>query len=600
MRALMGWILQVFCGLRCRLLILALIACAPLIFLTATKAGEERRRQESAWRLRSVRLVDLAKREEQKLIGQTRQLLLAVAESGHVRAGDRRNTQKLMNQLSQSYQRYANLGVVRTNGDLLASAAPLTNIDVLGQPFFHRVLRDKEFAIGPLITSTNTSQAMIYFGHPVLDSDGNVLAVVVAALDWSWFSRYGSEMPAQVPKGATWTETDSAGNILARYPNPEKWIGKRFPEANVLAGFTEAPKTVLQSTDSQGRATVYAVTTRASDLAGGATTGMLSISRPTLFAESDRILRQTLKWMGIAMAVALSLGWLGSNLLVIRPVKALARASARLAAGDLQARTGLPHGRDELGQLTAAFDQMASALEQREIEKQRNRDRLQILSHRLVEVQETERRHIARELHDEIGQTLTVAELNLQAARAAGAVDGLEERLSESIRAVERVQDQVRDLSLNLRPSLLDDLGLEPALRWYVNRQATAANLESRFRADPIEARLEPIIETECFRVAQEALTNIVRHAGASSIQLDLRAKEEQLHLYVRDDGIGFDVAAMREKAARGASLGLLSMEERTALAGGGLQFDSAPGRGTEVHAWFPLRYRPTTVEIVA
>ncbi len=100
------------------------------------------------------------------------------------------------------------------------------------------------------------------------------------------------------------------------------------------------------------------------------------------------------------------------------------------------------------------------------------------------------------------------------------------------------------------------------------------------------------MIETECFRVAQEALTNVVRHAQAKVVTVELRQKDEQLHLRVHDDGIGFDVAAVREKAVRGASLGLLSMEERAALAGGGLEFNSVPGRGTEVHAWFPLKWQ--------
>ena len=107
-----------------------------------------------------------------------------------------------------------------------------------------------------------------------------------------------------------------------------------------------------------------------------------------------------------------------------------------------------------------------------------------------------------------------------------------------------------------------------------------------------MEQRLDPVIETECFRVAQEALTNVVRHAQAKTVTVELRQEDGQLHLRVRDDGIGFDVAAVREKAVRGASLGLLSMEERAALAGGGLEFTSIPGQGTEVHAWFPLKWQ--------
>src|SRR5206468_1588417 len=136
--------------------------------------------------------------------------------------------------------------------------------------------------------------------------------------------------------------------------------------------------------------------------------------------------------------------------LILRPVRALARSSASLALGDLTVRTGLAHSYDELGQLTRAFDQMACALEQREAERERAAQKLQALSLRLVEVQETERRHIARELHDEIGQSLTVAEMNLQAALRCSASAPRQRRLEESIKAVERVLEQVHDLSLNL------------------------------------------------------------------------------------------------------------------------------------------------------
>jgi PAS domain S-box-containing protein len=218
--------------------------------------------------------------------------------------------------------------------------------------------------------------------------------------------------------------------------------------------------------------------------------------------------------------------------------------------------------------------------------------KLQVLSRRLVEAQETERRTIARELHDEIGQALTVMQLNLQAMLQAPGAEALSPRLRENLLVVDHVLEQVRDISFNLRPLILDDLGLEPALRWFTKRQAALVGLAVRFHADPLAHRLTPVIETECFRVAQEALTNVVRHARAKKVAVELRQSAGKLQLHVRDDGIGFDVAAVRKQSVRGASLGLLSMEERVALAGGGLEFKSVPGKGTDVHAWFPLKWK--------
>jgi signal transduction histidine kinase len=227
--------------------------------------------------------------------------------------------------------------------------------------------------------------------------------------------------------------------------------------------------------------------------------------------------------------------------------------------------------------------------------------KLQVLSRRLVEAQETERRNIARELHDEIGQALTVIQLNLQAMLQAPGTKALSPHLRESLGMVDHMLEQVRAISLNLRPLILDDLGLVPALRWFTKRQAALVGVPARFHADPLKNRLHLVVETECFRVAQEALTNVVRHAHAKTVSVELRKNARQLHLRVRDDGIGFDVGAVQEEAVQGASLGLLSMAERAALAGGGLELKSAPGKGTEVHAWFPLKWRkPSSILITS
>jgi PAS domain S-box-containing protein len=217
---------------------------------------------------------------------------------------------------------------------------------------------------------------------------------------------------------------------------------------------------------------------------------------------------------------------------------------------------------------------------------------LQSLSRRLVEAQEAERRNIARELHDEIGQALTVTQMNLQEMLQSPEARELKPRLNATLQEVERILEQVQDISLALRPSMLDDLGLEPALAWLTNRQTASAGLKGEVRADALEQRLDMVIETECYRIAQEALTNVVRHARARRVSVELRVVDGQLHLRVRDDGIGFNVTAAREEAVLGGSLGLLSMEERAVLGDGRLELTSGPQQGTEVHAWFPLRWR--------
>jgi PAS domain S-box-containing protein len=213
--------------------------------------------------------------------------------------------------------------------------------------------------------------------------------------------------------------------------------------------------------------------------------------------------------------------------------------------------------------------------------------RLQTLSGRLLEAQETERRRIARELHDEIGQSLTAIKIRLRALQRRSKT-GLP-NLDECIRIVDQSLSQVQSLSLDLRPPQLDDLGLSAALRWHLDRQAQASRLIPHFSSDPLPGRLYPDIEIACFRVAQEALTNIIRHAHAHQVRIELRRRGTELHLMIQDDGQGFDTDTARGAANQGASMGLIGMQERAELAVGRFELKSFPGRGTQVHAVFPL-----------
>jgi signal transduction histidine kinase/DNA-binding response OmpR family regulator len=220
-------------------------------------------------------------------------------------------------------------------------------------------------------------------------------------------------------------------------------------------------------------------------------------------------------------------------------------------------------------------------------------ERLQSLSRQLLHAQETERRHLARELHDEIGQALTALKINLQGLHRSLGNSPLTGRLDDSIGIVERTLDQVRNLSLDLRPSMLDDLGLIAALRWYLDRQALRAGLSVQAVLDPLTRALDPEVETACFRLVQEAVTNIVRHAHARLVRVEMHQSDAGLELVVRDDGAGFDVAAARERAAQGASLGLLGMQERVTLLGGVCDITSTPGQGTTVQVRFTLPPSP-------
>ncbi len=222
---------------------------------------------------------------------------------------------------------------------------------------------------------------------------------------------------------------------------------------------------------------------------------------------------------------------------------------------------------------------------------------LQILSRRRVQVQEEERRRLARELHDQIGQLLTAGNINLQSARKAKDRQAINKKLDETTAILEQILKQVRQISFDIRPPVLDDLGLAPATRWMVNDSVARAGVSAEFFVDPNLNRGDVETETACYRVALEAVSNVLRHAQARKVWVELRNAENAFELIVRDDGIGFDIADA-ERRVRRDRLGLVGMRERATAVGGQFQCTSTPGGGTEIRALFPISANGETASL--
>lgn len=256
--------------------------------------------------------------------------------------------------------------------------------------------------------------------------------------------------------------------------------------------------------------------------------------------------------------------------------------------------------RDLLGQAVRMVGAMMDMTERKAAEEERNRlfreveaarDRMQMLSHRLVEVQEQERRRIARELHDEIGQELTALRLNLEQS-AASSEAPRNQGLREAQALVNKLLGLVRELSLDLRPTMLDDLGLLPALLWHFDRYFAHSGIRVGFKHFGLEGRRFPAeIETAAYRIVQEALTNVLRHARAKEANVTVWVSDQNrtLAIHVDDPGVGFDVDLALN--ARNSS-GLSGMSERAALLGGRLTIESVRGEGTCLTAELPVEVK--------
>ncbi len=287
----------------------------------------------------------------------------------------------------------------------------------------------------------------------------------------------------------------------------------------------------------------------------------------------------------IAVGLAVSLGVNYALLRVaFRPLFTLHATLDKVRRGDFSARVPMVPGDPDIARLT----EMANLMLDRLAEHRK------AVAAQILRAQEEERKRIARELHDETAQSLTSIVVNLVAVEQLAGASGIDEPLRERLRltkeVAQRTLDETRRLMMDLRPSVLDDLGLVPALRWFINHRVVPAGLEADLQVSGLSDRLPEELETALFRILQEAITNVVKHANASTVMVRLYRDNGSITGLVVDDGRGFHVVQTVGQPVRDRGLGLFGMQERAALVGGRVVVESAPGRGTTVRVTVPDR----------
>jgi two-component system sensor histidine kinase UhpB len=333
-----------------------------------------------------------------------------------------------------------------------------------------------------------------------------------------------------------------------------------------------------------GISTVYKVLFANLLLAIAASGIALALSVAVQTAGSDN--KASFDWqaIGILMAVGVPGAFL-INLAVLqvafRPLASLVRTMETVRAGDSQVRAHEGLITDPLtNHMIETFNSMLDELEA-------SRRSLQVLAAKVVAAQEEERRRPSRDLHDNAGQILTLAVLAVNAVKHSKNPDELSMRVAEAETTIVQAADEIRRAALELRPIMLDDLGLRPALEWYTQQSATATGKTVELRDEGTGRRFLPSIEVTVYRLVQEAVTNAIKHAAAAKVTITLHETGDVLRLTVADDGCGFDPLLIMRRQEVG--LGLFSMKERVTLLGGTLVIDSVPGQGTRVIADIPI-----------
>jgi signal transduction histidine kinase len=321
---------------------------------------------------------------------------------------------------------------------------------------------------------------------------------------------------------------------------------------------------------------------------------ILGVPKKIALANSKRMMLRNMTGMGIIAVAALLAAWFGAEKVILKPVKAMVKATREFAAGNLRTRTGMSSGLDELSQLASAFDQMAEKLEQRQAERDRaereirnSREQLRNLSAHLQSVREEERTRMAREIHDELGQGLTALKMDVSwlNRRLLEEDATLKNKLTSMEEVIDRTIETVQKLSGELRPGMLDDLGLAAAIEWQAEefQQRTGITCEVSLRSE--ETVLNRDQSTTMFRIFQETLTNVIRHARATKVEVRLDEQNGKIVLEVRDNGRGITQAEISDPK----SFGLIGMRERVEFLDGEVAILGSPGKGTSIKVTLPL-----------
>lgn len=325
-------------------------------------------------------------------------------------------------------------------------------------------------------------------------------------------------------------------------------------------------------------------------LAGTARVGFSDvIVRRAVSGVTSQMLLATLLVSTAGVAAAIFLTWI-----LTRPILQLAQAALRVGQGDLEQR--VPRwANDELGELADAFNAMVADLSQAAAERQEREHLRAELIERIMSAQEEERKRIARDLHDQTSQSLVSLIVQLKLVEAAADEASRRQRLAELREQLRLVLGDVRRMALDLRPGVLDDLGLVEAIQWFADRCNQNGDLDIRVLACAHCNTLPPKESVALYRVAQEALSNVVRHSRARHAWVEISCDEGHIHLEVRDNGIGLDKMKIRRSSG---GMGLFGMEERVQLLGGKLEVDGRPGEGTCIRASVPQpKGKITTLE---
>jgi len=582
-------------SLRTRLYLLILAAFIPVCVLIFYTAEEQKSIEVGAILNNAILLAHSAANEEHQQLEATRNLLIALSEFVMLTdvQSDKANS-FFANFLKQS-KGYVDLGVLTPDGQLLSSARGISPIKGSKQPeWFVRCIEEKHFTMGDYKVEHITHEPLLYFALPVMGKQSQMNAVVFAAINLNWINRSMYKSFAELPQGSRLIQIDDSGGILTYEPHLQKWTEPVNFDQSLLKWILKRETGVKKFIGDDGVSRIYAFTSVPSPLKARRLYIALEIPQKIAFAASERVFVRNIILLGFFAVLAVLMVWWASDVLVLRRVNTIVQASRRLAKGDLATRIEPIHGRDELSHLAQVFNDMAAALELREVREQeakealrRSREQLRDLASYLQDVREQERTRIAREIHDDFGQSLTILKMDLSWLKKHIIQDQpqVQNKIDSMFKVIDTSLQTIHTVSSELRPVILDDFGLESAIEWQVEEFQNRTGVRCRVDSSVADLDLTKEQSTAIFRIFQETLTNIMRHSGATEVDVRLEMNEDALILEVADNGRGITEAEI----SNSRSFGLMGIRERLYPWNGQVDFIGHPNKGTRVIVRVPI-----------
>ncbi len=567
--------------LRGRLLALICLATLPSLLFSFYIADRERGAALLHAKDEARYIVNLISREHLYQITGAKSLLSWLTEkmSAQENATLARDPD-FLGALLAGYPQLGNIAILAPNGDVINSAYPLPGkINMANYGAIERAMKSDRIETGGYVIGPIVKKPLLHLSKAVRDKKSNVRCIVFVAIDLEWLKRLTEEI--ELPSDYILLIADRDGRVLAN--SSRRVNGGAYTAGTQIAELAEQ---VQNAKNMPAPKQNHFVTVPMKGIPGVQIATALPYGS-IYEAANETFFRIVILLCLLTLCTVISVVFL-EEIALLRYIRTLSNASQRFGQGDYSVRVPVPRGYGELESMAKVFNNMADTLTDRHLQLSQAHEQLDKLTRHLQIVRESEAQRISRDLHDEIGQVLTSIKMDLcgfQAKCSHGEILPCNDNIVTIREKLDSLVQFVRCIASDLRPPVLDRMGLVSAIELLALKSEENSDLAVELEAFDVKEPLDWLISITVYRIAQEALTNIIRHSHASVARIQLKQTDSEITLFVKDDGRGFE-----QEDATKDSLGIIGMRERARLVGGSLELESNAGHGTQIRVSIPLK----------